>query len=119
MGRHVVGRDAKPLVEHQAEEVLRGRIALLGAAPVPVGRERVVLGHAAAFLLRDPEVALCARAAALGGGRDAPDGTGIVTGPIGAIEWRSLGRRDCREGKRYADNPRKLHANSMPARPDS
>jgi hypothetical protein len=55
--------DPVALVVQQAEHVLRGRLALVGGAEIPVGRHVVVLRHAAAGRIHVAEIGLRARVA--------------------------------------------------------
>ena len=66
----VIGGHAQALVVHQAEQMLRRRVALLGGAAIPVDRHPVILRHAAPVLVHEPEIALRSRIASFGRGPD-------------------------------------------------
>jgi hypothetical protein len=66
MRAHMIGCEAEALVQHQAEQALRRRVALLGSAAVPVVRQRIILRHAASVLVHESEIGLRAGIAALG-----------------------------------------------------
>src|SRR6185503_18268756 len=109
MSRNVIGRDAKSLVEHQAKQMLRSRISLLGAAPVPVGGKRVVLRHAAPVLIHEAKEGLRARIATLRRRSDALDGAWKVARAVSAVEWRAQRRDRHPKGKRQAEHKQPLH----------
>jgi hypothetical protein len=70
----MIGRHAVPFVVGEPKQMLRGRVALLGAAPVPVGGKDAILRHAAPGRVHESELRLRARIAAFGRKRDLRQG---------------------------------------------